>query len=470
MSVLQTVSDLGAGESSGPQVVPVGNYDVTELQENGWDLADAYCYGGDGFQGSFIDAEDTMSNVSVGNGQNVQCYFINHTTNGWIQIKKVTNVETPTIFDFNIDDQGNDAVDDDVHVGAGQTSDPVVVPAGAYDVSELVPEGWSMGVASCVDVTPRQQQEITSLGVIGEVIETGSQDGDTVFGVQVPGGHTILCTFNDSKKEGGETPQRDVCNNIAGNQESPPSGMTQNASGGCDLPPPLDACPNLDGTQDGVPVGMVVDDQGICVEEPPPPTDVCPNVDGDQATVPDGMVTDEQGDCQPAATITIVNEIDETSDQSQTFTFSIQHDQSALAAFFAAPNLDTDGSAELGQGQSDTAHGLVPGDYTLTEDARDGWDAPSIDCGDAVVSVGGSFVQVHLKAGQNVTCVFNNHESDKVLGEVIHKPVPSAARPARSGVLPFTGEALLPFLYLGSMLILTGGCLIVRRTRGRHLV
>jgi hypothetical protein len=460
------VSNLSAGETSDPQTVPAGTYEVSEDQLDGWEVNYAFCgtYGGNGSWSG-----DSITGISVGDGENVSCVFYNNTTNGSIQIKKVTDVETSQTFDFTIESQGEDETSENVNdLGAGQTSDPVVVPAGTYDVGELVPEGWDLGLATCTK-PPREQQP--SFAPIEGGTNTGSQDGNTVFSVDVPAGVTVTCTFNNSKEEvpdpePTESP-RDVCTNLPGIQEAVPPGMLPNGLGDCFVPPtPIDICPNLDGVQTEVPAGTGLDEHGDCV---PPPPDSCPNLDGTQDAIPAGNIVDSQGNCVGAASITLVNAIGKGSDSTQTFTFNFRQDPPSFVAYVA--DLTTDGTVELGAGESDTVGGLLPGNYSLSEDVKDGWDPPSIDCGGAEVTTGEASVQVHLGVASHVTCEFTNSEKDTVLGERIHNgPKKPVVRPAlvRSGVLPFTGEEVLPFIYVALMLFASGACLVARRPRGRH--
>jgi hypothetical protein len=84
-------------------------------------------------------------------------------------------------------------------------------------------------------------------------------------------------------------PVVDVCNNIAGNQTTIPSGYYRDAYGDCFVQPtpPIDVCPNIFGTQAIVPSSLIVDELGNCIA---PPIDECPNIDGPQSAIPEGMV------------------------------------------------------------------------------------------------------------------------------------------------------------------------------------
>lgn len=100
-------------------------------------------------------------------------------------------------------------------------------------------------------------------------------------------------------------PATDLCPNLAGTQDTIPSGMVLDTSGNCVTPTPSnssgDLCPNIAGTQDTIPSGMTLDGFGNCVT----PTDVCPNIEGNQATVPSGKEIDGSGNCVTSPTFSL---------------------------------------------------------------------------------------------------------------------------------------------------------------------
>jgi hypothetical protein len=429
------VDNVPGGDSSGPVEVPTGHYDVTESAAAGWSLSSPYCYDSTVVSGRGLAVDlpppGVASDVVVETGHSVECWFYNYTIYGTISIHKTTDVETNHTFDFTIDELGEGqfagAVAD---LSSGETSAPVQVVGGnSYEVAESPTEGWALANAVCVDLDSQREKALAQQEIPGPT----PLDPSNLF---VPAGHDILCNFNNNHTEDQpEVPPTDLCNNIAGVQTSVPEGMTADGEGACNPPPP------------------------------PPPTDVCPNIEGDQETVPEGLMVDANGDCvtppDNTASITVTNDIEEKSDQNETFLFTFQKDSPTL--FRAVAQLSA-GSTELGSGESDTVSNLVPGDYTVTQSAKGGWDPPTIDCGDAVVSSGNSFVQVHLRSGEHAFCVFKNKQKDEVLGEVIHHGDGPAGRPhVRAGVLPFTGAGVLPVGYLGLVLVLTGAALIRRR-------
>jgi uncharacterized repeat protein (TIGR01451 family) len=115
----------------------------------------------------------------------------------------------------------------------------------------------------------------------------------------------------------------DVCDNIAGKQQTVPAG-TQQQGTSCITPPPppVDVCDNLPGAQSSVPAGYT--QQGTsCIVPPLPPTptpptptpptpiiptppvitDLCTNLDGAQDAIPVGY-TVVAGECKIIATPT----------------------------------------------------------------------------------------------------------------------------------------------------------------------
>jgi LPXTG-motif cell wall-anchored protein len=76
------------------------------------------------------------------------------------------------------------------------------------------------------------------------------------------------------------------------------------------------------------------------------------------------------------------------------------------------------GSFTLGDGESETFTGLLPGAYTVTEGAESGWYLSDLTCtGASDATVNSATATINLAAGENVTCEYENTELGKIIVE-----------------------------------------------------
>ncbi len=99
-----------------------------------------------------------------------------------------------------------------------------------------------------------------------------------------------LANSRTSYMYGAVYEKQDVCSNIAGVQENPPTGNSVDDQGNC-VAPPIDVCSNIDGLQVIVPNGFALDESNAC--QP----DVCANIAGLQTTLPSGKELDDSANC-----------------------------------------------------------------------------------------------------------------------------------------------------------------------------
>lgn len=83
---------------------------------------------------------------------------------------------------------------------------------------------------------------------------------------------------------------QDLCKNIVGIQEEPPTDYILDSEDNCVLPP-VDVCTNIDDVQINLPSGYAFDDLGLCQQ------DSCSNLAGIQTVVPLGQELDGSGNC-----------------------------------------------------------------------------------------------------------------------------------------------------------------------------
>ena len=158
---------LGAGDSlSTGNLQPssiAGSYTVSETVPEGWSLVSATCDGG-----------NDPDSIDLQPGETVTCTFSNAIDRGTIVVEKIaTPSDTEQLFEFTSNFAG------DFTLGAGE--DLVtgnLLPsseAGAYSVSETVPEDWDLVSATC--------------------------DGDnTPESIDLQPGETVTCTFTNVQR------------------------------------------------------------------------------------------------------------------------------------------------------------------------------------------------------------------------------------------------------------------------------
>jgi uncharacterized repeat protein (TIGR01451 family) len=158
---------LGAGDNlSTGNLLPsseAGAYSVSENVPAGWSLVSATC--DDGSDPDSIDLQP---------GETVTCTFSNAIDRGTIIVEKIADPDdTDQMFDFTSNFAGN------FSLGAGDNlSTGNLLPsseAGAYSVSENVPEGWDLVSATC-------------------------DGGHSPDAIELGAGETVTCTFTNVQR------------------------------------------------------------------------------------------------------------------------------------------------------------------------------------------------------------------------------------------------------------------------------
>jgi len=94
---------------------------------------------------------------------------------GFLQIIKAASPSDSTVFNFSVSNGSSASI-----TGSGQ-SQLISVNAGKYSITETVPSGWNFNSATCDGGTPT-----TIVNGVGDI--------------DVAGGNTIVCTFNNTKR------------------------------------------------------------------------------------------------------------------------------------------------------------------------------------------------------------------------------------------------------------------------------
>jgi len=156
--------------------VPTGGYTVTESAVAGWDVANLVCDDANS-TGTINTATAT---INLEKDETVTCTFTNDKLAGTIVIIKEATPADDTVFTFTEDIPGaangftlSDPSDD--------TETFSEIPLGSYQVSEVVPAGWSLDDIDCIDPD----------GGTTTALPTATIDLDL--------NETVTCTFSNSQ-------------------------------------------------------------------------------------------------------------------------------------------------------------------------------------------------------------------------------------------------------------------------------
>ncbi|HKJ54694.1 MAG TPA: prealbumin-like fold domain-containing protein, partial [Nitriliruptoraceae bacterium] len=158
---------LSDGQTNDSGDLDPSTYSVSEDVPGGWQLTNTDCVSSNG------DVE-TIGNIDLQAGETVDCTFTN-TKSGSIAVRKVTvPAESPQLFDFTGDVTAE--------LSDGQTSPPVPVEPGQYNVVETALAGWDLTDIDCED---------------------GNSFGSLVSGtamINVSPGEDVVCTFTNTQR------------------------------------------------------------------------------------------------------------------------------------------------------------------------------------------------------------------------------------------------------------------------------
>lgn len=328
--------------------------------------------------------------------------FAQQTCGGTITTKKVidadgnldtTNDRTPAS-NWSFDVNGSPSDPAATVTDASGFTPAVAVSPGTYSVNETQKAGYSLLSASC-----------TGAG------NNGSTSGNAVTGVQVAANNIVTCTFINTALRGTITVNK--VTNPAGNQTAFPvtASGTGNIAG--------NATKNVTTT---TPAVYDVAQGTYSVSEQAPAGwqqtgNTCSNI----AITANNLSASCTITNTKLGSLTIVK--DALPNDAQDFKFGV----TGLGGgdFY----LDDDGNATLSNQKAFT--GLLPGQYSVTEQSTPGWKLTSLVCDNS--SVQGSTANVTLTAGQNVTCTFTNTKLGSLSGVKYTANANSSLGPVLSG-------------------------------------
>ena len=137
-----------------------GTYDVSETVPNGWRLDSVTCSDG-----------SNPSNINLAAGEDVTCTFQNTKRDSIVVVKRAAGGDAT--FDFASQSLGNFSLTT-VNGLAQRSFDNLA--DGVYDLSEIVPAGWSLTAATC-------------------------SDGSPVNRIALDPGETVTCTFDNARQD-----------------------------------------------------------------------------------------------------------------------------------------------------------------------------------------------------------------------------------------------------------------------------
>lgn len=339
-------ASLEDGESASKSVRP-GTYSVTEEERVWWDV-DIVCDDDD----STGDDTSRTATYRVDPGERVTCVFTN-TKRSRIVVYKVTDPEgAEQRFDFE------SSWGETFTLGDGGRHDSVLLPPGTYSITELPVEGWELESATC-------------------------DNGDDPSSIELQPSTIVTCTFRNAERQ----PEPGTI--IVEKRTIPAGDPTEFdftfGEGGFSLShgeqrviDGLDA--GTYSVSESVPEGWDLT-SAVCDDESDPSAIEL----SEGETVTCVFTNTKRG------TI-VVEKRTSPAGESGSFTFT------------------GDAAGSIGHGGQIVVPNLVPGTYTSTESAAEGWLLTEVSCddGDSSGNVEARTATFELSAGETVTCVFTN--------------------------------------------------------------
>ncbi len=153
------VTSSGTASQSFTNLSP-GSYSVAETVPDGWVLSNAFC-----------DNGDSPDNITLAAGESVTCTFANVKQDSLTIVKQTQGGDDA--FDFTSSSLGDFTLV--TKKGEAKLSFTDLNP-GNYDVSETVPDGWSLESASC-------------------------DNGDDPANITLAAGEAVTCTFSNARED-----------------------------------------------------------------------------------------------------------------------------------------------------------------------------------------------------------------------------------------------------------------------------
>lgn len=371
---------LGDGDSRWTWARP-GTYTITEHAVEGWELASIVCDGGN----AELDLAAGSATLDLVGGETVRCTF----TNG----EEQDELEPATLTVLKRTDPSDDGVSFEFTSTIGgfspslghMESETADVDPGTYTVTEAAHAGWTLEAIDCDD--PDAVLDLAA----------GSAT------VTLTEGEDVTCEFLNEEIEEEEYGTL-VIEKVADPADTDIAfAIGYGPSGGDRVPVPL---------EHGESVSIDVAPGEYVVDETPDAADMWMVTDL-TCDDPDGVVQ-LSGDYASAV-------VDVEAGEKVTCTFT--NTQYGTLWVGKTTNPDTDDVyfdfTSDATGWSPSLHGgmsastmVVPGTYTVTELATDGWQLTDVTCDDpdAVVDLTAGTVTVDVGAGDYVKCEFTNEQ------------------------------------------------------------
>jgi uncharacterized repeat protein (TIGR01451 family) len=385
------IGPVNAGSTSTAVSVEPGNYTYTEDLKDGWKLTDLSC------TDSGQTADDN-SNVSVANrtaefdvqpGENIVCEFTN-TKNGSIAIKK-TGVGGTGTFSFT----ANGGAPTIGPVTTGDTSTAVSVEPGNYSYTEDLKDGWKLTALSCTD-SGQTADDNSNVSVVNRTADFDVQPGENV-----------VCEFTNTK--GGSIAIKKT--GVGGD-----GSFAFTANGGAPAIGPV----TTGTTSSAVPVEPGTYSYTEDLKSGWKLTDLsCTDSAQDDADDSDGNVGTRTAvfNVQPGENV--------VCEFTNTKNGSIAIKKTGLGGDGSFAFTANGGALAIGPvatGATSPAVSVEPGNYSYTEDLKDGWKLTDLSCTDAAQddaddsdgTVGTRTAVFDVQPGETVVCEFTNTKNGTI--------------------------------------------------------
>ncbi len=416
--------------------VAPGTYTIVEDVPEGWKLRSAQCTagttGGSNGGGSGRAAPANGVEAVVGPGADVTCTF------GNVELARLTIIkdadpddgtEFPVTVSFETpgDPSGTPVGTFSLAHGVSVTLD--AIEPGRYTIAEKLPTGWGLAGADCVPGPP------TTPGTIV---------------VEIAGGADVTCTLRNVRVAEITIAKRAT---VADGTAFPFSGdlgaffVRVGPDGPGD--PELRLMAREDGegpatpTADGS-ITFTVDPGTYLVTEGDVAGWQLVDIGCDGGSVDTGEFRPPAPRAVPANSVEITvvagdtvkcTFVNEAQPGSLTIVKEAKPADGTAFPFTYEPGSEAEERFELADGEAKTIDGLIPGLHRVVEDAPDPWGVGEIDCGDAeaAVDAAAGAVDVQIRPGADVTCVFRNTTTATIT-------IVKEADPADGTDFHFTGD------------------------------
>ena len=386
---------LSGGNSWSSEELSPGNYTITELVPEGWDLTNIIIVDPD--FGSTIDLESATATIDLDPNEHITIIFINTkqqiAQSGLFTVTKLTSPSgASTVFNFVISVfEETFALIDDTHWYSGE------LPPGTYTITELVPQGWeligitiegtsnymvnlSAGTAT-IDLDVNEHITIIFVNQEQQIIQTGSF---TVTKLTCPSDASTSFNFITSAPDKTFTL---IDGNSWNSGDLPPGNytLTELMPEGWDLT-------NI----------IIVDPDG-----------------GSRADLTTGTV---YIDLDPGETITIIYQNTQQTPKPGTISVTKTTCPAGSSEVFSFVTSTPVGTFSLTDGTTWNSGPLPPGSYSITEIAHADWTITNILIIDPMgastvdLSTGAAFID--LQPGSHVSIVYQNIETTPQSGSI----------------------------------------------------